>query len=299
MIPPAQLGLFDAPSEVTAAPLRPRRLAPLSVAALATGSSGNCYLVTCGSTRVLVDCGLGPRQLRTRLLPFGLAPEDLDAILLTHGHEDHVSGAAKASLGRIPIHATEASFRSATARIPAGDTSTPRPRRKPLTAGRPVTIGEIEALPVAIPHDWPETFAFVFSDGSGRRAAIATDVGEADPRKLRPLAGCDLLFVEFNHDPELLRAGPYPPFLKQRIAGPGGHLANAEAAGLVPELLGAETAAVVAVHLSRTNNRPAIAAEALAGALDRCGSRAVPHVSLHDRSTPLLSVAAALEAATA
>ena len=294
MTTPSQLGLFDVSAAAPVAP-RPRRSAPLSIAALATGSSGNCYLVTCGGTRILVDCGLGPRVLKTRLQPFGLHPADLDAIFLTHGHEDHVSGAAKASAGRVPLYATEASFRSATARIPSGDTATPRPRRKPISAGRPVAVGEIEVLPVAVPHDWPETFAFVFRDGAGRTAAIATDVGHADRQKLRPLRGARLLFLEFNHDPELLRTGPYPPFLKQRIAGPGGHLANGEAAELLPELLGAETRTVVAVHLSRTNNRPAIAADSLGAALDRCGSKALPHVSAHDRSTPMFAAGEAAE----
>ena len=119
---------------------------------------------------------------------------------------------------------------------------------------------------------------------------IATDVGHASSGVVKAFAGCQLLFFEFNHDADMLRIGPYPTYLKARVAGPGGHLSNDEAAEALPRLLASETNRLVAVHLSRTNNRAEIVEESLAHEIGRLGATIEAAISRHDRPTPLYFV---------
>ena len=238
---------------------------------LASGSSGNATLVEAFDglhrTRVLIDCGLGARQLAARLTAAGLSPSQLDAIFITHEHGDHV-GCALLSAARfgVPLCASAGTF----AALRCTD---PPPTWHIARDGQTLTIGGLQLRPFTVPHDAQEPLQLVCSDGD-RRLGILTDLGHVTPHALRQLAGCHALLLESNHCPELLARSAYPPFLKQRIAGQHGHLSNAQAAAALAALRHPRLNTVVGAHLSECNNQPALARQTLASALD-CAEREV------------------------
>ena len=233
-------------------------------ASLGSGSKGNALLVESGKTRVLVDCGFGPREAVSRLVRLGVEAESVDAVLVTHEHADHVGGVARcqARYGWT-IHA---SFGTATAAGQLADCAVSR-----FDSHVPFALGDLEIHPYPVPHDAREPTQFVFSDGASR-LGVLTDAGSVTPHIHAMLKECTGLVLECNHDADLLRNGRYPPQLKRRIAGGFGHLDNEAAAALLRQLAGGHRLQhVVAAHLSEENNTPALAREALAGALD-CAS---------------------------
>ena len=227
-------------------------------ASLGSGSRGNALVVEAGGTRVLVDCGFGPRQLARRLGRLGLSPADLTAILITHEHTDHVAGAAQLAarygLAIFLTHGTLAASRLEGVRLEVID------------GHRPFAIGDLEFQPFPVPHDAREPVQFVIADGR-RRCGLLTDTGFVTPHMLAMLSACDALVLECNHDPEMLAGGSYPPALKRRIAGREGHLSNQDAAELLAAVDTGRLQHVIAAHLSQENNRPALAQAALAAVL--------------------------------
>lgn len=228
-------------------------------ASLGSGSKGNALLVESGGTRVLLDCGFGPRELARRLARLGVEPESIAAVLVTHEHADHIGGAARcAARFGWTVHA---SFGTAAAARQLDDT----PLRR-FDSHAPFAIGALEIHPYPVPHDAREPTQFVFSDGAAR-LGVLTDAGTITPHIVAMLAGCAALVLECNHDPALLANGRYPPTLKRRIGGGFGHLDNGQAAGLLRALGAGRLTHVVAAHLSEENNTPALARAALAQAL--------------------------------
>lgn len=232
---------------------------------LGSGSEGNALVVEAVDgllpTRVLVDDGFNVRQLTRRLQRAGLGLEDIDAVVVTHEHGDHAGGVvALARRRRIPVFATQGTAR-ATGLADAGVDW------RPLRDGCEVAVGGVRVGPYAVPHDAAEPVQFVFSDGAAQ-LGLLTDIGTTTDRVAAVLDGLDALLLECNHDTEMLRTGPYPYVLKTRIGGDQGHLSNAQAAALLTRLDCSALKVVVAAHLSRTNNRPALARAALAAALD-------------------------------
>lgn len=234
---------------------------------LGSGSRGNALVVAAGDQALLVDCGFGPRALAMRLKRLGLVPEMITGLVLTHEHQDHAQGAERAQHKyRWPVYAsagTLAALPGIAARW-----------RHPVRPGTPVTAGDFVLEGVAIPHDARAPLAFaVTATASGARAGIAHDLG-AVPETLPALfARCDLLCVEANHDVEMLRTGPYPEMLQQRIRGGRGHLSNVQAGMLTASLAHPGLRGVVLLHLSESNNTPALAAETVRSALRRAGRR--------------------------
>jgi phosphoribosyl 1,2-cyclic phosphodiesterase len=199
--------------------------------------------------------------LRDRLGRFGLTIDDLDAVIVTHEHDDHAAGiAALARLRRLPVYAT-----SGTAR--ACRLTERRCDWRPLQNGRVVSIGGLAVRPYAVPHDAVEPVQFVFSDGA-RKLGLLTDIGSVTDDVIAALHGVHAFILECNHDLDMLHAGPYPFFLKTRISGDYGHLSNAQAAALLARLDRGALQLVIAAHLSRSNNRPALARAALAHVLN-------------------------------
>lgn len=233
-------------------------------ACLGSGSEGNALLVEAGRTRLLVDCGFGLRETTLRLARLGRTPDDLTAILVTHEHADHVSGVARlAAKFRLPVwlsHGTHAHL-SQLGQEPADFHL--------FDSHHPFAVGGLWIQPFPVPHDAREPTQFVFSDGH-LRLGMLTDTGCVTPHIQSMLSGCDALFLECNHDADLLATGPYPPALKRRIAGNFGHLDNGAAKALLASLDNGRLRHIVAAHLSRTNNRPELARAALAEALG-CG----------------------------
>ncbi|HJS37959.1 MAG TPA: MBL fold metallo-hydrolase [Burkholderiales bacterium] len=232
-------------------------------ASLGSGSKGNCLVAEAGDSRVLLDCGLSPRETERRLARLGLAPADLDGILVTHEHDDHVGHAYPfAALHGLPVYLTHGTRR---AQEEAGKSATGVELR--MIEGRePFALGALRVEPFTVPHDAREPVQFVVGDGA-RRLGVLTDLGAPTAHVEAMLSGCDALVLETNHELELLWAGDYPKWLKERIAGPFGHLDNGAAERLLGALDRSRLQHVIAAHLSQQNNRAALARAALARAL--------------------------------
>ncbi|MBU3694088.1 MAG: MBL fold metallo-hydrolase [Rhodocyclaceae bacterium] len=228
-------------------------------ASLGSGSQGNALLVSSGDTTVMVDCGFGLKDCSARLARLGLLPDDVDAILVTHEHGDHIGGVTRFA-GR---HGTPVWLTHGTARHL--DTSSEASVRI-IEGYRRFAIGSLEIVPYPVPHDASEPSQFVIGDGAVR-LGILTDAGSITPHMVEMLAGCQALFLECNHDEALLRASDYPASLIDRVAGDWGHLSNVAAAALLRRVAGSHLQHVVAAHLSQQNNRPELARTALADAL--------------------------------
>jgi len=232
-------------------------------ASLASGSKGNCLVAEADGSRVLVDCGLSPRETARRLARLGLAPADLSAILVTHEHDDHVGHAYPfAALHGLPVYLTHGTRRAQEDGGAAADGVELR-----LIEGRePFAVGAIRVEPFTVPHDAREPVQFVLGDGA-RRLGVLTDLGTSTAHVEATLSGCDALVLETNHDLDLLWGGDYPKWLKERIGGPFGHLDNAASGRLLAALDRSRLKHVVAAHLSQQNNRAGLARAALAAAL--------------------------------
>jgi phosphoribosyl 1,2-cyclic phosphodiesterase len=246
---------------------------------LGSGSSGNVAFIEAERdgvvTRLLVDAGLPKAETESRLarIDAGLSLSQIDAVLITHDHNDHAGHAAQ--LGR-PLWAT-----AGTRRVCELDAELVR-------AGQPFTIGVITVHPVLLPHDADETVGYVLESG-GARAGILTDCGHDAAEVAEGFAGCDVLALETNHDATMLKHGPYPPSLKRRVGGRLGHLSNDQSASLLKQLLklGPAPKLVLASHISQANNRPSLAKSALDRVLGRPGRVLV---AAANRPTPILTV---------
>ena len=223
---------------------------------LGSGSRGNATLIEAGGTTVLLDCGFSVAQVEQRLLRLGRRITDIDALVVTHEHGDHVGGVATlARTHGIPVWTTAGTARA------AGLMEMPQWRMFDSHAA--FAIGDLEIAPFPVPHDAREPCQFVFGDGA-RRLGVLTDVGTITPHIVATLSGCDALMLECNHDLNLLVTGEYTPRLKQRVGGAQGHLNNGQAASLLAALDRSRLRHVVAAHLSEKNNRPELARRALA-----------------------------------
>jgi phosphoribosyl 1,2-cyclic phosphodiesterase len=227
---------------------------------LGSGSSGNAFVVEAsdgqGSIRVLIDDGFSPRELERRLARAGVSIASLGAIFVTHEHSDHAGGVAAFSMRRqLCVYAT-----CGTAAAAGFDRRVRQLRT--IQAGIELQIGPLTVLPIGVPHDATEPVQFMLSDGE-RRLAILTDLGHPARAVTAMLAGLDALVLEFNHDLDMLRQGPYPPSLKARIESDVGHLSNAQSVQFLDSIDRSRLTRVVAAHLSRTNNRPQLAREAI------------------------------------
>jgi phosphoribosyl 1,2-cyclic phosphodiesterase len=252
----------------------------IEVSFLSSGSSGNCAVVRANGTSVLVDAGLSMAETARRLESRGTSLQAISAIFLTHEHADHMHGAFALSrkLG-IPV------FASRGTAVAGGFPGPLFADVRPVAGGREMTLGDLHVRVTSTPHDGAESVCYVFADGEGRRVGIVTDLGHLSNAVLDALRGCEVLGLEANHDEDLLRSGPYPPYLKRRILSAVGHLSNECAAEGLKRLVGLRTLAVVALHVSRHNNTGALAGRVFREALDETGSQASLSVARHDEPT--------------
>lgn len=325
---------------------------------LASGSKGNCTVVSGGKTRILVDAGVSCRELFKRMKAADEDPATLDAILVTHEHQDHVNGLAVTArkLG-IPVYFTEgthrawmrwlmprrqmtykqwleqcrqqAAARQAEAEANEGDPDegdgelgdertvpvqekatgsepvalaekgspaaekekdpTWLPDVKFFEAGRPFQIGDISVSPFTIPHDAVDPVGFVFQ-AEGVRMAVATDLGYIPPNVKAQLRNLDLLLLESNHDLEMLRDGPYPWSVKQRVLSRVGHLSNEAAAGFLENEYDGQATYVILAHLSESNNLPDLARVTAERALNGRASLLANRLLLAAQHEPLLPI---------
>ncbi|MGB7546377.1 MAG: MBL fold metallo-hydrolase [Terracidiphilus sp.] len=324
---------------------------------LASGSKGNSTVVSGGRTRILVDAGLSCRELFRRMKLAGEEPETLDAIIITHEHQDHVNGLAVTArkLG-IPVFFTEGTHRAWTrwlmprrqmtyaqwleqcrrqaaerqaeadaaavegepdeldqaeevelgteperaapeaepAASAAEPTAAPKdpawlPAVEYFQAGQPFAIGDIAVSPFTIPHDAADPVGFVFQV-EGVRMAFATDLGYISPNVKAQLKGVDLLLLESNHDLEMLRDGPYPWSVKQRVLSRVGHLSNEAAARFLETEYDGQATYVILAHLSESNNLPELARVTAERALNGRASLLANKLLLAAQHEPLLPV---------
>lgn len=219
---------------------------------LASGSSGNASLLATENTRILVDAGLSMREISKRLAAIGESISALDAILITHEHSDHISALpVLARRLKKPCYLTHLT-------APAIDWGESAPLAlEPFQAGAAFPIGDIEVQSFSIPHDARDPVGFCFT-AQGIRFGIATDLGYVPESVKFHLRRADLLLLEANHDLDMLKVGPYPWSVKQRVMSRHGHLSNLSMSEYLLENLESSTAHLVLGHLSEQNNHPEI-----------------------------------------
>lgn len=231
-------------------------------ASLGSGSDGNGLLVEVGATRILVDCGFTLSDTIARLARSGADAASINAILITHEHDDHIGGVARfARKFGAPVWLTHGTLKAVADKF-AGTVTT-----EVFDCHQRFSIGEIEIEPYTVPHDAREPSQFVFGDGAAR-LGLLTDAGSLTAHMQAVLSGLDALVLECNHDLDMLWNSSYPDRLKQRIAGNFGHLDNASAARLLSNVDCSRLQHVIAAHLSKQNNTPELASAALAKALN-------------------------------
>ena len=228
---------------------------------LSSGSQGNCLLLSDGGTHILVDAGISTRRIKVGLAQLELSMDELDGILITHEHTDHISGLATLIKHHtVPLYASPGTARQLAYRLAGVE-----PLLRPQDPGTEFCIGSCRVTAFATSHDAAQSMDYRI-DGSGS-VGILTDTGYVTPEAEETLPGVGLLVLESNHDEEWLLSGPYPYYLKQRILGARGHLSNAAAGAFARRLAEGGTRQFVLAHLSRENNTPERARQTLERAL--------------------------------
>jgi phosphoribosyl 1,2-cyclic phosphodiesterase len=247
-----------------------------SVSILSSGSCGNSILVESGDRGLLIDAGISCRELEKRLSAVGFEPSRIDAVVLTHEHVDHVRGARRFCIENgLSLHGT----RGTLALTPSEGVRTVAYR-----AGSEFTIGDFHLRPFKVRHLAAEPVGFRIATSSGS-LGIATDLGSVTPTVAREISGARVLIVEANYDENMLMLGSYPQFLKNAISGDYGHLSNLSAGNLASRAMGDSTNRVVLAHLSRENNKPDLAREAVASAVRAIRSSLKVEVTEHGGSS--------------
>jgi phosphoribosyl 1,2-cyclic phosphodiesterase len=232
----------------------------VSVTVLASGSKGNCTLVSSSSTRLLIDAGLSCRELLRRLQLCGEDPATLDAVLITHEHADHIHGLrVLARRLKLPVYITGPAYQEYQRSTRDADgNKVVLERREEFHAGGSFQIGDISVTPFTIPHDAADPVGFTFR-ADGVKVGICTDLGYMPASVRDHLRGCHVLMIESNHDLELLRGGPYPWSVKQRVMSRVGHLSNDALAEFLTTDYDGGAEFLILAHLSEQNNHPEIA----------------------------------------
>lgn len=238
----------------------------MEIRTIASGSSGNCLLVSAQGACILVDAGVSCRRIITSLATFGVSPETLSGIFITHEHTDHIAGLATLTKKfALPVYTSPGTARQLCYRIAALEDLI-----CPVKPGASLDLGPfaVETFPTS--HDAAEPMGFSFIH-AGRKASVVTDLGFVSDQVLSGVRGSNLLVCESNHDVEQLRTGPYPYYLKARIMGDKGHLSNEAGAALACCCAEAGAHTILLAHLSAQNNTPAQALSVSADLLRRSG----------------------------
>lgn len=219
----------------------------MQLASLGSGSKGNCTVLRNGGTNVVIDCGFSLSQFEKRLQRLSLSGADIDAILVTHEHSDHGCGVNRAAKKyQIPVYLTMGSARQ----LELGEFNI-------ISGGQRFELGDLGIQVVTVPHDAAEPVQFIFTDKHTQtRFGILTDSGHVTRHMITAYQDLKGLLLEFNYDPEMLVAGPYPASLKQRVAGDHGHLSNAQSMGMLEQINAPKLDCLIAAHISEKNNSP-------------------------------------------
>ena len=260
----------------------------MKVCAIASGSSGNCIYVGHGRTHLLVDAGISGKRIEQALESIGIAAEVISGILITHEHSDHIQGiGVLARRYGIPLYGTAETLcgmlkgRTNIGRIPEELLHEVKP-------GESLWFDGLVAKAHPISHDAANPVCYTFEAGSSK-AALVTDLGIYDESILHAVAGAEILYLEANHDVNMLLVGTYPYYLKQRILGERGHLSNDAAAKLVCEVLHPGLKHVILAHLSKENNLPELAFETVRIELQAAAAKKgilMPDLFVAERDVP-------------
>ncbi|GHU70681.1 MBL fold metallo-hydrolase [Clostridia bacterium] len=238
---------------------------PLRFCPLRSGSSGNVSFLCAGGTRLLVDAGHSARMVESLLNSIGESAANLDGIIITHEHSDHIKGASTlSSRYDLPIFANQATWVAMASK--SGFDSVLARNRRVFTTNEDFYIGDVNVQPFLIPHDSAEPVGFSLMY-RGRKLVLATDLGHLASAWTDQLEGADLLLIESNHDPDMLQGCAYPAWLKRRIQGRNGHLSNGDCASLLAKLTALGLRHCVLGHMSAEANTPDLALEAVKSSL--------------------------------
>lgn len=254
----------------------------LEICVLASGSRGNAVYVSDGSTSILIDAGLSGIEIERRLNSKGLYPEDLDAIIVSHEHTDHIQGVGVLSRRfNLPVFISSKTEKAAVSKL--GNVRV----IKNFECGSPFIINDLSIHPFSISHDAEDPSGFTVNQ-NGTKIGIATDLGIATSMVKEHLKGCSLLILEANHDEDMLINGPYPWPIKQRIKGRTGHLSNEASKNLLKEVQHDRLKYVILAHLSETNNTPQKALSEVGRAITHCNAQL--DVATQDKCGALLRI---------
>lgn len=235
----------------------------MTLCPLFSGSSGNCIYVSCGGVRLLVDAGMSAARIEANLRVIGVLMEQIDAIVVTHEHVDHIRGLGVLCRRHgVPVYANEGTWNG----ILQKESGIPQRCMRTFFTGEDFYIGSMNVHPFPIPHDAMEPVGYAFTC-QGLRCGVATDLGHIDRAWMEGVEGCQALALEANHDVEMVELGAYPMRLKKRILSRHGHLSNADCAKALMELIPKGTKAVALSHLSADNNLPELAYNTVCEAL--------------------------------
>lgn len=237
-------------------------------ASLGSGSKGNATIVDADSTRLLIDCGFSIKETEIRLEKLGTGPRDLNAILVTHEHADHVRGVIPlARKYDLAVYMTAGTRRALSPSLFSGiDLNL-------IDSHSDFVIGDLAVTPVAVPHDAREPVQYVVRSSANLSLGVLTDLGSITAHVIQHFDGCHGLFLECNHDSEMLANGSYPASLKRRIAGDWGHLNNKQSLDLLQNIQTCQLQQLVLGHISEQNNSLAVVQAVM--------SNLSPHFSVH------------------
>lgn len=234
----------------------------MKICVFASGSSGNCLLLSSGDTNILIDAGISMRRVVSALAQTGHTMGDIGGVLITHEHSDHISGLKMlVKHHAVPVYAPHTVANRLCGMLPGIEDCL-----HVIPVGERFVIGGISVTAFHTPHDTDESVGYRIEDGSV--FALATDMGHVTEEVEQALSGADAVLIESNHDEEMLRYGPYPVYLKRRILSDRGHLSNGSCAQLARRLAEKGTGSIILGHLSRENNRPELALAASGAALE-------------------------------
>ncbi len=254
----------------------------MNFSVLGSGSRGNSVYIESAKTGILIDNGFSGKELEKRLGVIGRSLSNIKCICLTHEHNDHVGGAGVISRrGSIPVLANAATFRAAEKRLGKLD------KRVEFETGDIIEFEELEIRSFRISHDTADPVGYVISQ-NGLSVGYCTDTGMASHLMRRRLSACNGLVLEFNHNLKMLKDGPYPLPLQQRVRSSQGHLSNEDGAEFLKDLLHEKLQMIVLAHLSETNNSPDLANAAAKKILSDAASQSDMMIASQDRPTPLI-----------
>lgn len=218
----------------------------MQFSSLGSGSKGNGTLVRYRDCTLLIDCGFSLKETEKRLAKLGVRPAEIDGMIVTHEHSDHIHGVGPfARRHQTPVYMTQGTYR--------GYDLGKIPQLILIKQYASFSVKGFTIHPVAVPHDAQEPAQFVFEAGD-KRLGLLTDLGSITPHIESRYRACDALILEANHDPLMLASGPYPPSLKTRVAGAWGHLSNQQAASLLERVVCSRLQHLVVAHISEKNN---------------------------------------------